>query len=175
MTIAVTEKKLEAACQDELGDEEVHAAGLFQPYGSGIVLAGGVSAGADVAGDLHLPGVAGGILSAAAGFAAERGLATAEHQPPWTAIAVTSSKIYAFDASAAGGTAATTKITGPYQVWERSKVAVHTTRYVLSFALVIEDTATKQSWQYKGNEIYKVGGKLVAHLLAEPADLLPGR
>lgn len=169
MTIAVTEKKLDAACQAHIPDEEVLATGLFQPYGSGVIMGEGVSGGEGIAHAMHLPGVAGGILSAAAGFAAERGLATAEHQPPWTALAVTPTKIYAFDASAGGGAAATDKLHEPYQVWSRDQVAVHTTRYVTSFALVIEDLATRQSFQYKGNEVYKVGGKLVAHLLADPS------
>ena len=40
MSVLVTEKKLEAACRERLGDEEVLAVGLFQPYGSGVVLDG---------------------------------------------------------------------------------------------------------------------------------------
>lgn len=169
MSVLVTEKKLEAACRERLGDEEVLAVGLFQPYGSGVVLDGAVSEASGLAGDLHLPGIVGGIASIAAGFAAERGLANAEGQPPWTVLAVTPTAIHAFDASAAGGTTATDDLKAEYATWDRSTVAVHTTRYIASFTLTIDDLATKKSWQYKGNAIYKIGGKLVAHLLAEPA------
>jgi hypothetical protein len=168
MSLVVTEKKLEAACRERLPDEEVLAVGLFQPYGSGVVLDGAVSDGASIADDLHLPGIVGGIASIAAGFAAERGLASAEGQPPWTVLAVTPTRIHAFDASAAGGAAATDDLHDEYQTWDRSSVVVHTTRYVTSFTLTIDDLSTKQSWQYKGNAIYKLGGKLVSHLLAEP-------
>ena len=34
--------------------------------------------------------------------------------------------------------------------------------------LTIDDHDTGTSFAFKGNEIYKVGGKLVAHLLADP-------
>jgi hypothetical protein len=166
-----TERKLEARAQSLLGDEEVLAAGLFQPYGSGVAMAGGATGGS-IASDLaHLPGVAGGALSVAATYAAQRGLAAAENLPPWSALAVTPSRIYAFDATEAGGLAATDHFGEPFQVWDRSAVAVHVSRYVLSFALTIEDVGTQTSWSFKGNELYKVGGKLVAHLLSDPANV----
>jgi hypothetical protein len=84
---------------------------------------------------------------------------------------VTPSRIYAFDATEAGGLAATDHFGEPFQVWDRSAVAVHVSRYVLSFALTIEDVGTQTSWSFKGNELYKVGGKLVAHLLSDPANV----
>jgi hypothetical protein len=163
-----TERKLEARAQAVIGDERVLAAGLFQPYGSGVAAVGGGVGGAAGGEIAHLPGLASGVLSAAAAFAAQRGLAAAEHLPPWTALALTASRIFAFDATEAGGLAATDHFGEPFQVWERSGVAVHVSRYILSFALTIEDPQTATSWSFKGNELYKVGGKLVAHLLAEP-------
>ena len=164
-----TERKLETRAQSLISGEEVLAAGLFQPYGSGVAMAAGVTGGS-VAGDLaDLPGVAGGALGVAAAYAAQRGLAAAEHLPPWTVLAVTPSRIYAFDATEAGGLAATDHFGEPFQAWDRSDVAVHISRYVLSFALTIEDLRSHTSSSFKGNDLYKVGGKLVAHLLAEPA------
>lgn len=165
MTIAVTEKKLEKACASRLPDEEVLATGMFQPYGSGVMLGEGVGAGEAVAHAAHLNPVVDGVAGLVAGFASERGLATAEHQPPWTVLAVTADKIHAFDASAGGGMAATDKLGNEYATWNRDQVAVHVTKYVASFTLTIEDHEAQKTYQYKGNEIYKVGGKLVAHLL----------
>ena len=63
---------------------------------------------------------------------------------------------------------ATAKLGEPYAVWDRSTIAVHTTTYVGSFTLVIDDPSTGKSWEYKGNRLYQVGGKVVAHLLTEP-------
>lgn len=168
MAMVVTEKELEAHCQELLSDEKVVATGLFQPHGSGVAAAEGVGLGAAIANDVHLGGVGGFVAGVAGGVAAQRGLASATNQPPWTALAVTPTHIYAFDASAAGGLAASKTFAGPpYAAWDRSKVAVHTTRYVTSFALTIDDLDTGTSFAYKGNSIYKVGGKLVAHLLAD--------
>ena len=166
-----TERKLEARAQSLIGDEEVLAAGLFQPYGTGAVMAAGLTGGSAASDLAHLPGVVGGALSVAAAYAAQRGLAAAEHLPPWTALAVTASRIYAFDATEAGGLAATDHFGEPFHVWDRSAVAVHMSRYVLSFALTIEDLQAQTSSSFKGNELYKVGGKLVAHLLADRANV----
>jgi hypothetical protein len=165
-----TEKDLEQHCNELLPDEPVLAAGLFQPYGSGVALAAGVGGAASLAHDLHVPGVAGVLVSAATGFAAQRGLATAENQPPWTVLAVTAAHIHAFDASEAGGLTATKHFHGPpYATWDRSAIAVHVSRYVASFELAIDDPSTGTSFEFKGNALYKVGGKLVAHLLTEAA------
>ncbi len=38
-------------------------------------------------------------------------------------------------------------------------------RGVTSFELAIDDPAAGTCWEFKGNAVYKVGGKLVAHLL----------
>jgi hypothetical protein len=168
MSVVITEKQLEETCQRLLPDEQVLATGLFQPYGSGVAMGEGIGAGSGIAHAAHVPGVAGALMSAAAGFAAQRGLASAEHQPPWTVLAVTPTKIYAFDASAAGGLSAKHDFSGPpYATWDRDAVAVHTTRYVTSFTLAIDDPQTATSYEYKGNAVYKMGGKLVAHLLTE--------
>jgi hypothetical protein len=169
MSIVVTEAKLTEGCQARIPDEQVLSTGLFQPYGSGVVGMEGVGAGESVAHAAHPPGVAGALFSAAAGIASQRGLAAAEGVPPSTALAVTATKIYAFDASAGGGLTATADVGDPYAVWDRATVAVHTTNYVGSFSLVIDDPGTGKSWEYKGNRLYQVGGKIVAHLLTDPA------
>jgi hypothetical protein len=169
MAVVVTEKELEEACASLLPDEKVLAVGLFQPYGAMMTQGAGMGTGMQAAQDLHVGGAAGVLMSAAAGFAARRGLATVEHQPPWTAMAVTEQHVYAFDASDhKGGTTATHKFSGPpYATWERNAIAVHVSRHVTSFTLSIDDAASGQSYEYTGNKIYKVGGKLVAHLLTE--------
>jgi len=168
MAMVVTEKQLEAHCQELLSDEQVLACGLFQPYGSGVAAAAGLGLANEVTHDVHLGGVAGFAVDVAGGVAAQRGLASATDQPPWTALAVTAAHIYAFDASAAGGLAASHTFSGPpYATWNRAAVAVHTRRYVASFTLTIDDHDTGTSFAFKGNSIYKVNGKLVAHLLAD--------
>lgn len=169
MSIAMTEKKLTAGCQARINDEQVLSTGLFQPYGSGVAEVEGFGAAQAVTHAAHMPGMAGVLISAAAGMASQRGLAAAEGVPPYTAIAVTPTKIYAFDASAGGGMTATAKLGEPYAVWDRATVAVHTTTYVGSFSLVIDDPNSGKSWEYKGNRLYQVGGKVIAHLLTEPA------
>ena len=75
MSIAMTEKKLTAGCQARIPDEQVVSSGLFQPYGSGVVGMEGVGAAEAVTHAAHVPGVAGVLISAAAGMASERGRA----------------------------------------------------------------------------------------------------
>jgi hypothetical protein len=52
--------------------------------------------------------------------------------------------------------------------WDRSAIGVHVSRFFTHVHLTIDDHATGTSWEYKGNPLYKVGGKLVAALLADP-------
>jgi hypothetical protein len=159
MAIALTEKQLEERCGELLPGEQVLAAGAFEPYGA--LTATGLGAGVGVG---H--GLAGVALSAAAGYAADRGMAVAEHQPPWTVLAVTADHVHAFDATDAEGVTATRHFDGPpYATWERSAIAVHVSRHVAHFTLAIDDTTTGTTWEYTGNKMYKVGGKLVAQLL----------
>jgi hypothetical protein len=161
MAIALTEKQLEERCGELLPGEEVLAAGAFEPYGA--LMATGAGAGIGVG---H--GVAGAVLSAAAGYAANRGMAVAEHQPPWTVLAVTADHVYAFDATDAEGVTATRHFDGPpYATWDRPAIAVHVSRHVAHFTLAIDDATTGTTWEYTGNQVYKVGGKLVAHLLTD--------
>ena len=168
MTIVITEKDLEAQCQTLLPDEEVLSAGLFQPYGSLTTEGAASGDGVGAARALHLPGAVGLVASAAVGLAAERGLAAAEHQPPWTALAVTAARVHAFDASAAGGLSVTKHFEGPpYASWNRSDISVHVSRHLTHFTMAIDDLASGTAWEYTGNQVYKSGGKLVAHLLTD--------
>lgn len=166
MSVVMTEKQMQEICSALLPDEEVLVTGLFQPYGSGVAMGTAMGGTMSMADDLHIPGVAGGLISAAAGLASQRGLAKAEHQPQWTVIAVTDEHVYAFDATGKTGMSVSHNFTGPpYATWDRDKITVHMSRYVMSFTLTIDDHVSGTSWDYKGNEIYKMGGKLVAHLL----------
>jgi hypothetical protein len=161
MAIALTEKQLEQRCGELLPDEQVLATGAFEPYGA--LMATGAGAGLGVG---H--GLGGLSLSAATGYAANRGMAVAEHQPPWTVLAVTADHVYAFDATAGDGITATRHFDGPpYAAWDRTALAVHVSRHVTHFTLAIDDTATGTTWEYTGNQVYKVGGKLVAQLLTD--------
>jgi hypothetical protein len=170
VAVVITEKQLEELCAGLLPGEEVLAVGLFEPYGSGVAIAGGASTGVSTAHALHVPGAAGALMSAAAGYAAERGLAAAEHQPPWTVLGVTAAHVYAFDASDRAGVTATKSFSGPpYASWDRGAIAVHVSRALTSFHLSVDDPSSGTTWEFKGNSIYKVGGKLVAHLLTETA------
>jgi hypothetical protein len=168
MAVTLTEKELEERCRELLQGEEILATGAFQPYGSGFATGMAAGSGAQAAHTMHAPGLAGVALSAAAGYAAHRGMAKAEHQPPWTVLAVTPTHVYAFDATDAEGLTATRHFSGPpYASWDRSQIVVHVSRHVTQFTLSIDDPATSTSWEYTGNQIYKVGGKLVAKLLTD--------
>ena len=155
---------LERTCTRLLPGEQVQAMGLFMPYGVMAATGAGVGLGAMAA-----PGAAGMAMSAAAGLAGARGFAAATGQPPYTVLAVTPTHVYAYDASTDGGMWATADFSGPpYATWDRGAIGVHVSRFFTHFHLTIDDHATGTSWEYKGNPVYKVGGKLVAALLADP-------
>ena len=159
MALVITESELEEILRGLLPGEEVLAVGLFQPWGS--EMASGLGAGAGF-------GVGGALVSAATGYAAHRGMAVADHQPPWTAMAVTPTHVYAFDCSDAAGLTATKHFTGPpYASWERDKIAVHVSRHVTQFTFAIDDVEQHVTWEYTGNLVYKSGGKLIARLFAD--------
>ncbi|MEZ5143003.1 MAG: hypothetical protein R2726_10865 [Acidimicrobiales bacterium] len=165
MAFVITEQELEQICQGLLPGEQVLAVGLFEPYGA--LTATGLGAGAGLS---MVPGVAGAVAAAATGFASNRGMAVAEHQPPWTAMAVTPTHVYAFDASDAAGLTATRHFTGPpYATWDRSKIAVHVSRHLTHFTMSVDDLDARTTWEYTGNQVYKSGGKLVAQLLTDSA------
>jgi hypothetical protein len=81
MIMFPTERKLEERAQSLIGDEEVLAAGLFQPYGSGVAMAGGATGGSIASGGPIWRESLVAALSVAAAYAAQRGLAAAEHLP----------------------------------------------------------------------------------------------
>lgn len=159
MALVITEAELETICRGLLPGEDVLAVGFFQPWGA--EMATGMGAGAGF-------GVGGALVSAATGYAAHRGLTVAEHQPAWTAMAVTPTTVYAFDASDAAGVTASKHFTGPpYATWDRSRIAVHVSRHLTQFTMSVDDLDAGVTWEYTGNQIYKSGGKLVAHLLVD--------
>ncbi len=168
MAVVVTEQQLEDRCRELLPGEEVLAAGAFQPYGAGMATGAAAGAGVNAAHDLHLPGVAGLALSAAAGYAAHRGMAVADRQPPWTVMAVTADRVYAFDGSDVEGMTVKRQFDGPpYATWSRAEIVVHVSKHLTQFTMSIDDPTTGTSWEYTGNKLYKVGGKLVAQLLTD--------
>ncbi len=159
MALVITEPELEEILRKLLPGEDVLAVGFFQPWGSQT--ATGLGAGAGF-------GIGGAIVSAATGYAAHRGMAVADHQPPWTAMAVTPTHVYAFDCSDSVGVTATRDFTGPpYATWERDQIAVHVSRHLTSFTMAVDDLEHHVTWEYTGNQVYKSGGKLVAHLLTD--------
>src|SRR5262249_55136357 len=89
------EAALIALAQDQVADETVSAAGVFQPRGTEAGLEIG-EAGMSSGVGHGLAGAVGGAISLAAGSAAGRGLSVAEGLPRWTLMAVTPTHLYAF-------------------------------------------------------------------------------
>jgi len=170
MSAIIRLASLEQACKDRLPDEEVLAVGMFEPYGSMLAASGGAGVGDSL---MHLASnnvLLDGIGAVAGTLAAEKGVAMAEHQPKFSALAATATRIVAFDATGRTGATATTNLGEIYHSWDRAAVAVHLSRYLTSFTLTIHDPADGTTFSYHGNKIYKVGGKLLAHLLVDDQD-----
>ncbi|MCC5950555.1 MAG: hypothetical protein JJU45_00515 [Acidimicrobiia bacterium] len=167
MSVAFTEKTLEAAAQKRLGDEKVLAAGIFSPYGSGMARGEGMGMAEGVTDMVTDNPVADFAATLIGGFAAKKAVAAYEKEPPYTALVVTPTHIHAFDATAGKGAVMTDNLGEEYATWDRSTVEVHMKKWVMSFNLFIADHDGGLAYAYRGAKTWKVGGKLVAHLLVD--------
>jgi hypothetical protein len=142
----VSEASLVDEAQQAIGDgEKVEAAGVFQPRGTeGSIDVGGV-AGAMVGGTI---------------------MSETQQVPRWTLIAVTESRLHAFEAHAKG---TSWGVAGPFQTWDRDKVAitVHGRLGVRTFE--VEDTQSGQRFEFETPRFGPAHGSVVVKLLQQEA------
>jgi hypothetical protein len=140
----VSESSLVEDAQQAIGGaEKVLAAGVFQPRGTegSATAAGAVGA------------LAGGRI-----------MSEAERVPRWTLIAVTPTRLHAFEAR---GSAALFPPSPPFAAWDRDKVAitVHGRLGVRTFE--VEDTETGQRFEFETPRFGPAHGTVVVKLLEQ--------
>jgi hypothetical protein len=140
----VSEESLVESAQQAIGDaEKVVAAGVFQPRGT--------------EGSVDLGGATGALIGGTM-------MSEARQVPRWTLIAVTDTRIHAFDAHGEGtswGAGA------PFETWDRDKVAitVHGRLGVRTFE--VEDTETGQRFEFETPRFGPAHGTVVVKLLQQ--------
>jgi hypothetical protein len=140
----VSESSLVEDAQQAIGGaEKVLAAGVFQPRGTegSATAAGAVGA------------LAGGRI-----------MSEAERVPRWTLIAVTPTRLHAFEAHGSG---TSWRAGAPFAAWDRDKVAitVHGRLGVRTFE--VEDTETGQRFEFETTRFGPAHGTVVVKLLEQ--------
>jgi hypothetical protein len=140
----VSEASLLEEAQQAIGDtEKVLAAGVFQPRGTeGSIDAGGV-VGAMVGGQV---------------------MSEAEQVPRWTLIAVTQTRLHAFEAHGKG---TSWRVGAPFAAWDRDKIAitVHGRFGVRTFE--VTDTETGRRFEFETPRFGPAHGTVVVKLLEQ--------
>lgn len=160
-----SEDKLLDQVRRRITDEEVIAAGWFEPFGR--VLAEGTAGSVMGIGGLGALGssavvdaVAATTTAVGAGAAAEV-MAQASHAPAAVILAVTPTKLYAFDANPLVPTATVKDL---WQVWDRDAIHVHGSKVLYALLMTVEDPRTGQAIQWQGSKTHLEGPK---HVLRE--------
>ena len=139
--------------------EEVLAAGVFEPRGTS---GGQAAASTGFAGrDLTLAAISTAAM-AGAGHAA----AVIEHQPRWTILTVTPTRVIAFEGKADG---VHWKPGQVYATFDRSSLAVTVHGRVNVRVVVLEDTASGTRLELETMRIGPQHGTVVIHLLTDSA------
>lgn len=133
--------------------EEVLAAGVFQPRGTSGAM------GAVGGGGKGIGGLVASVGMVEAGHVA----AAAEHEPRWTIVGVTPTRVLAFEGRAHG----THWEPGVrYAVFDRTNLAVTTHNRVSVRVLELRDTATGERLELETMRVGPAHGGEVVHLLA---------
>lgn len=165
-----SEAKLLDHVRDHIPDEEVLAAGWFEPLdrallqstSAGLAMMSGVGAGA-----FEVPTAATTVpdpatLTVAANVeAADEALAEAVEIPPAVILAVTPAKLYAF---AADPVLATTTVKDLWKVWDRTAIDVHGSRVLMTLVISVEERASGLVMQWEGSKAHLAGPR---HVLRE--------
>jgi len=165
--VNVTEDSLVEAAQQAIGpQEQVLAAGVFQPRGTSGALSGGSLVGGALGLIPGVGGIARGAVEAAgagAGYAARHGLADKEGVPVNTLLAVTPQHLVAFRAE--HDDLIGYKVGDPFATWDRAHIAitVHGRAHVRTFE--IEDTQTGEKFEMETPRFSHLHGSVVVKLL----------
>ena len=150
------EQELEEAAQAAVGDEPVVAAGWFEPFGRALADGNlmGIAAGHSLVMD--------GIGAALGGTALGVQHAKSGPMPLALVLAVTASKLYAFEGDPMLPTA---KIGAQWHVWDRDALHVHSHKIAFMLLLTLEDPASGRVYQLQGSKLHEAGPKHVAQAL----------
>ena len=140
----MSEASLVEAAQEAIGDsEKVLAAGVFQPRGT--------------EGSIDVAGATGALLGGQV-------MSAAEQVPRWTLMAVTDTRLHAFDAHGKGTSwgAGT-----PFATWDRAKIGitVHGRFGVRTFE--VEDIETGRRFEFETPRFGPAHGTVVLKLLQQ--------
>jgi uncharacterized protein YcnI len=140
----MSEASLVEAAQQAIGDgEKVLAAGVFQPRGT--------------EGSIDLGGAAGALVGGTI-------MSETQQVPRWTLIAVTESRLHAFDAHGKGTSWGAGE---PFQTWDRAKIGitVHGRFGVRTFE--VEDIETGRRFEFETPRFGPAHGTVVLKLLQQ--------
>lgn len=163
-----SEEKLLDHVRVQVTDEEVLAAGWFEPLdrallqstSAGLAMMSGVGTA-----PIEVPTAAATIPDPAAldvaDEAATEALANISEAPASAILAVTPTKLYAFNANPV---LATTTVKELWKVWDRTAIEVHGSKVLLALVISIRDVESGQVMQWEASKTHLAGPK---HVLAE--------
>lgn len=147
------------------GDQDVVAAGIFQPRGTTGGMAGTTGAG------FATDSLAGEVAGAAAGIGAGRAMAHVDGVPRWTMLAVTPSTLHAL---ACGQHGVGWQPESVFATFDRSAIRATVHGRVNVRTLTIEDPATGRTYEWEGNRIGPAHAKAVIEALEAEEVVPPG-
>ena len=164
------EEKLLDHVRSHLTDEDVLAAGWFEPLdralmqstSAGLALLDGVGAGYSQVptASAQLPDPV-QLDVAATNEAAAIELAKASEVPASVILAVTPTKLYAFHANPVLATASVKDV---WKVWSRDAIEVHGSKVLLSLVISLREIESGRVLQWEGSKTHSAGPK---HVLRE--------
>jgi hypothetical protein len=156
------EKMIEQARGFVGGDEEILAAGIFQPRGTTGGMMGVTGAG------LATDNVVGEVVGVAAGMESGRAMSHLDGVPRWTMLAVTPSTLYAL---ACGQHGVGWQPESVFARFDRSAIRATVHGRVNVRTLSIEDPGSGRTYEWEGNRIGPAHAKAVIEALeAEEAE-----
>lgn len=153
----MSDEKLIEEARTFLGDQEqVLAAGMFQPRGTTGGLVGATSAG------FATDNIVGEIAGAAAGIEAGRAMSHIDDVPRWTMLAVTPTTLHAIACTQHG---VGWQPHERFATFDRSAIRVTVHGRVNVRTLTVEDPGSGRTYQWEGNRIGPAHAKAVFEAL----------
>ncbi len=159
------EKMIEEAKAFIGSDEDVVAAGIFQPRGTTGGMAGATGAG------LATAALVGEVAGLPAGLGAGRTMAHVDGVPRWTMLAVTPTTLHAL---ACGQHGVGWQPASVFATFDRSAIRATVHGRVNARTLTIEDTASGRTYEWEGNRIGPAHAKAVIEALEAEEVVPPG-
>jgi len=155
--------KLIETAREALGSgEEVLGAGIFEPRGTMGGMIGATGAG------FSTDNIVSEIAGAAAGLGSGRAMSEIHDVPRHTLLAITPTRLYAFDARQKG---AHWVIAGRFATFDRSRIRAMVHGRVNVRTLTVEDPESGRTYEWEGNRIGPDHAKAVIEALeAEQID-----